>query len=152
VRDALAFMGLADAADKLVRDYSGGMIRRLEIAQSMLHRPRVLFLDEPTIGLDPLARQAVWEHIEQLRRNYNTTILLTTHFMEEADSLCTRVAIMHLGKVAAIGTPADLKASLGGNGTTLNDVFIHYAGDSLEDSGGSYREASRTRRTAQRLG
>jgi ABC-2 type transport system ATP-binding protein len=152
VRDALAFMGLADAADKLVRDYSGGMIRRLEIAQSMLHRPRVLFLDEPTIGLDPLARQAVWEHIEQLRHNDNTTILLTTHFMEEADSLCTRVAIMHLGKVAAIGAPADLKAALGGNGTTLNDVFIHYAGDSLEDSGGSYREASRTRRTAHRLG
>jgi ABC-2 type transport system ATP-binding protein len=152
VRDALAFMGLADAADKLVRDYSGGMIRRLEIAQSMLHRPRVLFLDEPTIGLDPLARQAVWEHIEQLRADYGTTIFLTTHFMDEADSLCSRVAIMHLGKVAAIGSPSDLKASLGGNGVTLNDVFIHYAGDTLEESGGGYRETSRTRRTARRLG
>ena len=153
VRDALAFMGLTDAADKLVRNYSGGMIRRLEIAQSMLHRPRVLFLDEPTIGLDPLAREAVWEHIGQLRTEYKTTIFLTTHFMDEADSLCSRVAIVHLGKVAAIGTPADLKASLGGNGATLNDVFIHYAGDVLEEvSGGDFRETSRTRRTARRLG
>jgi ABC-2 type transport system ATP-binding protein len=151
VRDALAFMGLTDVADKLVRDYSGGMIRRLEIAQSMLHRPRVMFMDEPTVGLDPLARKSVWEHIERLRTNYGTTIFMTTHLMEEADSLCSRVAIMHLGKVAAIGTPADLKASIGGNGITLDDVFIHYAGDTLE-SGGSYRETSRTRRTARRLG
>jgi ABC-2 type transport system ATP-binding protein len=151
VRDALAFMGLADAADKLVRNYSGGMIRRLEIAQSMLHRPRVLFLDEPTVGLDPLARKLVWEHIEKLRVEYGTTIFLTTHLMEEADSLCSRVAIMHLGKVSALGTPSDLKASIGGNGATLDDAFIHYTGDTLE-SGGSYRETSRTRRTAQRLG
>ncbi len=151
VRDALAFMGLADSADKLVREYSGGMIRRLEIAQSMLHRPRVLFLDEPTVGLDPLARQVVWEHIEQLRTDYGTTIFLTTHLMDEADSLCQRVAIMHLGTVAAIGTPLALKTALGGNGVTLNDVFLHYAGDSLE-SGGNYRDTSRTRRAAERLG
>jgi ABC-2 type transport system ATP-binding protein len=144
-------MGLSDAGNTLVRQYSGGMIRRLEIAASMLHRPAVLFLDEPTIGLDPLARMAVWQHIEQLRHDYGTTILLTTHFMEEADSLCGRVAIMHLGKVAAIGSPAELKATLGGNGVTLDDVFVHYAGSTL-DSGGSYRDTSRTRRTAQRLG
>jgi len=154
VRDSLAFMGLSDAADTLVRQYSGGMIRRLEIAESMLHRPSVLFLDEPTIGLDPLARKAVWEHIEQLRRDYGTTILLTTHFMEEADSLSSRVAIMHLGKITAIGTPAELKAALGGNGTTLDDVFVHYAGSTLDvgSSGGEYRETTRTRRTARRLG
>jgi ABC-2 type transport system ATP-binding protein len=152
VRDALGFMGLADAADQLVRNYSGGMIRRLEIALSMLHRPRLLFLDEPTVGLDPLARKAVWEHIGQLRDDYGTTILLTTHYMEEADSLCGRVAIMHRGKVGAIGTPAELKASIGGDGATLDDVFAYYSGDSLEDSGGSYRETSRTRRTARRLG
>ena len=150
VRNALAFMGLA-AADKLVRDYSGGMIRRLEIAQSMLHRPRLLFLDEPTVGLDPLARKAVWDHLDRLRADYGTTIVLTTHLMEEADSLCGRVAIMHLGKVAAIGSPTELKASLGGNGVTLDDVFVHYAGGSL-DAGGGYRETARTRRTAQRLG
>ncbi len=151
IRNALVLMGLADAADRMVREYSGGMIRRLEIAQSMLHRPRVLFLDEPTVGLDPVARRGVWDHIEQLRREYGTTILMTTHLMEEADHLCHRVAIMHLGRVAAMGTPAALKASLGGNGITLDDVFVHYAGDTL-DSGGTYRETSRTRRTAQRLG
>jgi ABC-2 type transport system ATP-binding protein len=151
LQDALALMGLNEAAHRLVREYSGGMIRRLEIAQSMLHRPPVLFLDEPTVGLDPVARRAVWEHIEQLRRAYGTTILMTTHLMEEADHLCHRVAIMHLGRVAAIGEPAALKASLGGNGITLDDVFVHYAGGTL-DSGGTYRETSRTRRTAQRLG
>jgi ABC-2 type transport system ATP-binding protein len=151
VRNALAFMGLQDAAERLVRQYSGGMIRRLEIAQSILHHPPVLFLDEPTVGLDPLARNAVWEMVTQLRIDYGTTIFLTTHFMEEADNLCDRVAIMHQGRVITIGTPADLKASLGKSGATLDDVFIHYTGDQLT-SGGSYRETSRTRRTTQRLG
>lgn len=151
IGEALSFVGLADAATRLVREYSGGMIRRLEIAQSVLHRPRLLFLDEPTVGLDPVARRAVWDHIERLREDYGTTIFLTTHMMEEADSLCGRIAIMHRGRVAAIGRPAELKASIGENGTTLDDVFVHYAGDRL-DSGGGYRETSRTRRTARRLG
>jgi ABC-2 type transport system ATP-binding protein len=149
-RQALQFMGLKEAADKLVRNYSGGMIRRLEIAQSMLHAPRVLFLDEPTIGLDPLARKSVWERIAELRREYGTTILLTTHYMEEADELCNRVAIMHLSKIAAMDTPAALKQSIGDN-ATLDDVFAHYTGAELE-SGGSYRDTARARRTAQRLG
>jgi ABC-2 type transport system ATP-binding protein len=151
VRTSLTFMGLDDSADKLVRDYSGGMIRRLEIAQSMLHRPPVLFLDEPTVGLDPNARRTVWEHIQELRRNYGMTILLTTHLMEEADSLCDRVAIMHHGKVAVMGTPEELKAGIGGKNKTLDDVFIHFTGDEL-DSGGSYRETRQARRTARRLG
>ncbi len=150
VRQALAFMNLDDSADKLVRTYSGGMIRRLEIAQSMLHRPPLLFLDEPTVGLDPGARRAVWEHIEQLRSQFGITILLTTHLMEEADALCSRVAIMHHGKVVAIGSPDDLKAQVGGD-VSLDDVFIHFTGDEL-NSGGSYRETSRTRRTVRRLG
>ncbi|HXY83174.1 MAG TPA: ATP-binding cassette domain-containing protein [Candidatus Saccharimonadales bacterium] len=149
VQEALDFMGLTEVADRLVRNYSGGMIRRLEIAQSMLHRPKVLFLDEPTVGLDPIARGAVWAHIEKLRDNYGTTILLTTHYMEEADALCTRVAIMHLGKVVAIGTPTALKSSVS-PGATLNDVFTHYAGYELESTG-NFRDVSRTRRTAQRL-
>lgn len=151
LRDALAFMGLTDAADKLVREYSGGMIRRLEIAQSTLHRPPVLFLDEPTIGLDPLARKAVWDHVKDLRDQYGTTIFLTTHYMEEADDLCSRVAIMHSGRVVVTGTPEELKASVGGGETTLDDVFVHYAGNSSE-SGGNYRETASERRTAKRLG
>ncbi len=151
IREALAFMGLGDAADKLVNQYSGGMIRRLEVAQSMLHRPPVLFLDEPTVGLDPLARKAVWEHILRLRDDQGTMIFFTTHLMEEADAFCGRVAIMHLGKVAAIGSPADLKASLGTPDASLDDVFIHYSGDELEPEG-TFRETSRTRRTARRLG
>jgi ABC-2 type transport system ATP-binding protein len=151
VREALEFMGLTDAADKLVRNYSGGMIRRLEIAQSMLHAPGILFLDEPTVGLDPVARANVWERIQQLRLEHGTTIVLTTHYMEEADALCERVAIMHLGKIAAIGAPEELKDALGGQDTSLDEVFAHYTGASLE-TGGNYRETFRARRVAQRLG
>jgi ABC-2 type transport system ATP-binding protein len=152
INESLEFMGLTEACDKLVKNYSGGMIRRLEIAQSMLHRPKVLFLDEPTIGLDPVGRRAVWDHIQKLRANYGTTIFLTTHYMEEADSLCSRVAIMHLGKLAVIGTPAELKASLNKANVTLEDVFTHYTGGESLDRGDSYREARMTRRTAKRLG
>ena len=150
ISNALKFMGLTEVGGKLVRNYSGGMIRRLEIAQAMLHRPRVLFLDEPTVGLDPVARKIVWDHIRRLRTDYGTTIFLTTHYMDEADHLCDRVAIMHLGKVVAIGTPAELKASISGNGVTLDDVFAHYTGYEIESTD-SFRETSRTRRTARRL-
>ena len=151
VEEALSFMGLLDAADRPVRQYSGGMIRRLEIAQSMIHNPRVLFLDEPTVGLDPGARRAVWEHIEELRDRTGATIVLTTHQMEEADVLCGRVAIMHQGVLVALGTPAELKASIGKRGATLDDVFIRYTGSELE-SGGTYGETRRTRRAVRRLG
>lgn len=151
IREVLAFMGLQDAAHRLVRQYSGGMIRRLEVAQSILHRPRILFLDEPTVGLDPLARTSVWALVKQLCADYGTTVVLTTHFLEEADNLCHRVAIMHGGKVIVTGTPTHLKASLDKDDASLDDVFIHYTGDQLT-SGVNYRETSRTRRTAQRLG
>lgn len=150
IREVLNFMGLSDFSGKLVRTYSGGMIRRLEIAQSMLHRPKVLFLDEPTIGLDPVARKAVWEHIQQLRADYGTTIFLTTHYMDEADQLCTRVAIMHLGKITAVGSPSELKASVGEN-ATLDDAFAYYSGTEV-DSAGGYRQASRVRRIVRRVG
>ena len=127
------------------------MMRRLEIALAMLHHPRVLFLDEPTVGLDPLARQAVWQHVRLLAQEYGMTIFLTTHLMEEADSLCGRVAIMNLGRVSALGQPDELKASIGRPEATLDEVFAHYTGHEL-DNGGNYREISRTRRTAARLG
>ncbi|EFH84024.1 daunorubicin resistance protein DrrA family ABC transporter ATP-binding protein [Ktedonobacter racemifer] len=151
IEEVLSFVGLTDASGQLVRNYSGGMIRRLEVAQSLLHQPRVLFLDEPTVGLDPVARQAIWDHLMQLRQENDMTIFLTTHSMEEADSLCSRIGIMHWGEIVAIGTPDELKATVDGEDPDLNDVFVYYAGDALE-SGGSYRETSRARRTARRLG
>ena len=151
IREALEFMGLTADAGRLVKEYSGGMVRRLEIAQSTLHRPKVLFLDEPTVGLDPIARDAVWKHLVDLRTNYGTTLFFTTHYLEEAETYCDRIAIMHLGKVAAIGTCKELESSLGDGGHTLNEVFSHYAGSAL-DSGGSFRDVSSERATAQRLG
>ena len=111
--EALEFMGLTADAERLVGQYSGGMVRRLEIAQSTLHRPRVLFLDEPTVGLDPIARDAVWKHLVDMRANYGTTLFLTTHYLEDAESHCDRIAIMHMGKLAALGTFKELEASLG---------------------------------------
>ncbi len=150
ITESLAFMGLADVGDRMVRTYSGGMIRRLELAQAMLHRPRVLFLDEPTVGLDPTARAAVWERVQGLRERHGTTILLTTHYMDEADELCDRIALMHGGRVAAIGTPAELKAAVGPE-ATLDDVFTELTRTDL-DMGGTFRDIGRTRRTAHRLG
>jgi ABC-2 type transport system ATP-binding protein len=149
IAGALQFMELGGAADRLVRHYSGGMIRRLEIAQSMLHRPRVLFLDEPTVGLDPLARHAVWQRIRDLRSEFGTTILMTTHDMEEADQLCEAVALMTVGKLVALGRPAELKAALGPD-AKLDDVFVHYTGGPLAERG-DYKDAARARRTAHRL-
>jgi ABC-2 type transport system ATP-binding protein len=151
IRDVLELMGLTSAAHRMVRSYSGGMIRKLEIAQSILHKPLILFLDEPTVGLDPVARTQVWELMDQLRSEYGTTIFLTTHFMEEADILCHRVVIMNQGKEIIAGSPTELKASIGHAEATLDDVFIFYAGNQLV-SGVSYRETARTRRTSQRLG
>jgi len=150
IADALEFMDLSQAAGKLVKHYSGGMIRRLEIAQSMLHRPSVLFLDEPTVGLDPFAKQAVWKHIRDLQREFHATILMTTHDMLEADDLCETIAFMHQGKIAAIGSPTDLKAAMGPQ-ASLGDVFIHYTGAEISE-GGDLRDVARTRRTSQRLG
>jgi ABC-2 type transport system ATP-binding protein len=151
IADVLQLMGLQEAAHRLVRQYSGGMIRKLEIAQAILHRPHVLFLDEPTVGLDPLARSQVWELVTQLQANYGTTVILTTHFLEEANFLCDRVVIMHRGQAIVTGTPTDLKASLSHPDATLDDVFIHYTGDLLM-SGTNYHETSKLRHTARRLG
>jgi len=151
IRAALEFMGLTAYGGRLVGEYSGGMVRRLEIAQSTLHRPRVLFLDEPTVGLDPIARDAVWKHLIDLRANYGTTLFFTTHYLEEAESHCDRLAIMHLGKIAALGTSEELKATLGGESSTLSEVFTHYAGGAA-DSGGTFRDVSVDRATAKRLG
>jgi ABC-2 type transport system ATP-binding protein len=146
IAEALSSMGLTEAADRLVKHYSGGMIRRLEIAQAMLHHPVVLFMDEPTVGLDPLARDAVWDHVRMLRQSFRMTMLVTTHYLEEADLLCDRIAIMQRGRVAAVGTPADLKASIG-PGATLDDVLSHLTAAGAEQEGG-YGDVRRERRSA----
>jgi ABC-2 type transport system ATP-binding protein len=150
IADALQFMGLTDAGERLVRTYSGGMVRRLEVAQAMLHRPALLFLDEPTIGLDPVARRTVWERLRDLRRDFGMTVLLTTHDMDEADALCDEIALMHRGKLAATGAPSALKAALG-PAATLDDVFIHYSGTAIHE-GGSIFDVQQTRGTVSRLG
>jgi ABC-2 type transport system ATP-binding protein len=150
IQDALDLMGLGDAAHTPVRGYSGGMIRRLEIAQAMLHRPAVLFLDEPTVGLDPAARDAMWAHLRELQQQLQTTILLTTHYMEEAEQLCDRVAILDRGRIVADGSPAQLKARAG-QAASLEEAFIRLTGSQME-SGGNFRDVVRTRRTARRLG
>jgi ABC-2 type transport system ATP-binding protein len=150
IAEALQFVSLTDSANKLVKTYSGGMIRRLEIAQAMLHRPAVLILDEPTVGLDPVARRTVWERLLELRQTYGMTILISTHGMDEADELCDELAILHLGKIAAVGNPAKLKESVGPD-ATLDDVFAHYSGGSIQE-GGSYRDVRQARRSASRLG
>jgi ABC-2 type transport system ATP-binding protein len=150
ITEALTFMGLESAAKTLVKTYSGGMVRRLELAQATLHHPALLFLDEPTIGLDPIARRAVWERLRESREKFAMTMLLTTHDMEEADALCDMLAIMHAGRIAALGTPQALKAELGPN-ATLDDVFVKAAGVTI-DQGGTFRDTVNTRRTATRLG
>ena len=150
IEQALATVGLGNAADHLVQRYSGGMIRRLEIAQSMLHHPAVLFMDEPTVGLDPVAREAVWAHVRQLREAFQTTMLMTTHYMEEAAELCDRIALIAHGRIAAVGSPAELTAQLG-PGATLDDVFARLAGADMETEEG-YRDVQRTRRAAREHG
>jgi ABC-2 type transport system ATP-binding protein len=150
IAGALEFMGLAESAQRLVKTYSGGMIRRLELAQAMLHRPAILFLDEPTIGLDPVARRMVWDRLLDLRRDYGMTVLITTHDMEEAETLSDRLAILHEGRVSVVGKPAGLRAGLGAD-ATMDDVFIHYAGGLIHE-GGTFSDIAQTRRTAQRLG
>ncbi len=113
IEEMLRLVNLSERGDSLVRTYSGGMRRRLEIARGLIHGPRILFLDEPTLGLDPASRKAVWEHIRGLKDLHNTTIILTTHYMEEADSLADRIGIINKGRVIELGTPEELKKKVG---------------------------------------
>lgn len=150
IEEALHYMELTDSAHHLVKKYSGGMIRRLELAQAMLHRPSILFLDEPTIGLDPVACRSVWDRLRALNREHGMTILMTTHFMDEVDELCDVVAILHQGRLATTGSPAQLKAAVGEN-ATMTDVFAYFSGLNIEE-GDNYRDARQTRLIAERLG
>jgi ABC-2 type transport system ATP-binding protein len=159
VAAALDAVGLGGAADRLAGTYSGGMVRRLELAQALVSAPRLLVLDEPTIGLDPIARTSVWERISEIRAATGMTVLVTTHYMDEADQYCDRVALMHRGSIRGLGTPEQLKAEVAGERLasaaatasapasasasgetepesdpvppTLEDVFRHFAGDGM---------------------
>jgi len=117
--ELLALVELEDRADSRVDTYSGGMKRRLEIARGLMHHPQVLFLDEPTLGLDARTRRQIWEHVRQLNRERGVTVILSTHYMEEADSLCGRVAVVDRGRIVALDTPEGLKGALGGDGVEL---------------------------------
>ncbi|MFE9067789.1 ATP-binding cassette domain-containing protein [Streptomyces violaceusniger] len=161
VARVLAAVDLTPAADRLAKTYSGGMVRRLELAQALVSAPRLLMLDEPTIGLDPIARTSVWEHINAVRAATGMTVLVTTHYMDEADQYCDRVALMHRGRIHALGTPGELRSELAGRRRaegeadpkpTLEDVFRDVAGSGLDEQGGDFRDVRSTRRTASRVG
>ena len=118
VLDAIRFVDLYDRKDDLVKKYSGGMKRRLEVARGLIHRPKVLFLDEPTLGLDPQSRANLWEFISELPKKHNVTIFMTTHYMEEAE-VCNKIAIIDNGKIIAEGSPEELKKTVGGDVISL---------------------------------
>ena len=115
INEVIEMVELKDKANEIVKTFSGGMRRRLEIARGLLHYPKILFLDEPTVGLDPQTRKHIWEYVKKLKDERGVTVVLTTHYMEEADSLCDRVAIIDNGKIITLNSPTELKNSLGGD-------------------------------------
>lgn len=139
--ELLNFVELWDRKDSLVKEFSGGMKRRLEIARSLLHHPRVLFLDEPTIGLDPQTRNHLWEYIQKLNTEEGITVFLTTHYMEEADKVARRVAVIDHGTIVATGTPEELKKQT--NAATLEGAFLHLTGHAIREEAASAADAMR---------
>jgi ABC-2 type transport system ATP-binding protein len=151
IDEAIEAMELEAMLDLLASSLSGGMLRRLEIATALLARPVVLFLDEPTVGLDPTARRLVWERLDALRAQHGTTIVVTTHMMEEAERHCDRLAIMDRGRIVASGTAAELAGEHGVD--TLEDVFSAVTGRSLDEAQeGGLAGVRSQRRVARRLG
>ena len=124
----LELVDLESTANERIDGYSGGMKRRVDLASALIHLPPILFLDEPTEGLDPRARTAIWETLERLNAALEVTVLLTTHYMAEAERLCARIGIIDRGLIAAEGTPAELKAAVGRPDTTLEDVYLRFTG------------------------
>jgi ABC-2 type transport system ATP-binding protein len=151
IEQAIASMNLDAMLDRLARTLSGGMLRRLEIATALLNRPAVLFLDEPTVGLDPSARRMVWQHLQALREQVGTTILVTTHLMEEAERYCERLAIMDQGRLVEQGEPSEL---LERHGTeSLDEVFSAVTGRAIDVAQeGRLADVRAQRRVARRLG
>jgi ABC-2 type transport system ATP-binding protein len=151
IDEAIETMRLAPMLDRLARTLSGGMLRRLEIATALLNRPQVLFLDEPTVGLDPTARRIVWEHLGALRGQAGTTIMFTTHVMEEAERHCERLAIMDMGRLVELGEPAELLER--NRSESLEEVFATVTGRSLDEAEeGRLSDVRAQRRVVGRLG
>ncbi len=145
-QELLELVELEDAADRVIKGYSGGMQRRLDLAAALVHEPEVLFLDEPTTGLDPASRLTVWEELRRIN-GHGTTVFLTTQYLEEADQLCDRLAIIDTGLIVRRGTPAELKADLrersgGGEEPTLDDVFLDATGRTRDRAAGEVQEVA----------
>ncbi len=120
VNELLGLVGLEEAAEKRARNYSGGMKKRLDLATALVHKPKILFLDEPTTGLDPQSRSAIWSYLEKLNKEEGITIFLTTQYLEEADKLCKRLSIIDVGKIVSSGSPADLKREIGADSIKIS--------------------------------
>lgn len=141
IEKLLRVFELWDRRDNYVKQFSGGMKRRLEIARGLLHTPKILFLDEPTLGLDPQSRNQLWTHVKHLNETENTTVFLTTHYMDEADRVAHRIAIMDHGQVVAQGTAAELKEQT--DTASLEDAFLALTGSSLRDEGANSTDQMR---------
>jgi ABC-2 type transport system ATP-binding protein len=143
--ELLSLVELEDAADRVIKGYSGGMQRRLDLAAALVHEPEVLFLDEPTTGLDPASRLTIWDELRRIN-GHGTTVFLTTQYLEEADQLCDRIAIIDNGLIVRQGTPQQLKADLwerrGGDEPTLDDVFLDATGRTRERAAGEVQEVT----------
>jgi ABC-2 type transport system ATP-binding protein len=141
IDELLKFVDLWDRRDSPVKEFSGGMKRRLEIARGLLHHPKIIFLDEPTLGLDPQTRNHMWSYLKELNKTEGITVFLTTHYMEEADRVAQRIAVIDHGKIIATGTSAELKAET--NTDSLEDAFLALTGRTIRDEEGSSIERMR---------
>jgi ABC-2 type transport system ATP-binding protein len=148
IEELLGIVELWDRRDDFVKQFSGGMKRRLEVARALLHRPKILFLDEPTIGLDPQTRNHIWGYIQKMSREQNVTVFFTTHYMEEADRVAADVAVIDHGKIIAQGSPAELKEKT--QSKTLEDAFISLTGHTIRDEEGSSADRMRMMRKVWR--
>jgi len=148
IEQLLKFVELWDRKDELVKNFSGGMKRRLEVARGLIHHPKILFLDEPTLGLDPQTRSHIWNYIKDLNREEQMTIFFTTHYMEEAERVAQKIAIIDHGKIIAQGTPAELKQDT--KATSLEDAFLALTGTTIREEGVDTLDRMRMRRGIRR--
>ena len=146
--ELVKFVDLWDRKDSVVKEFSGGMKRRLEIARGLLHHPKIIFLDEPTLGLDPQTRNSVWTYLRELNKSEGTTIFFTTHYMEEAERIAQRIAVIDHGKIISIGTSEELKRQT--NTATLEDAFLALTGKTIREEGANPTDRMRTMRRAWR--